>query len=224
MIDLCFMLAETGFPQYRPLAQQMLESAQKCMRGRGIQFADEHSEPLPGIAALLRSDVTRENMMLKRVEMLRKYARTADHNMVLTDVDVVWQNDPSPLFDGSFDIGVVWRAGHPAMPYCGGFVMVRHGSEAAIDFITEWWFACTSMPKVLQKWWGDQLALAFLIGRQRPNTLVNVAGCRVKIFDAGDVLFQVADVNQRSNPKAMCRHYKGKAKAGLFEVHEEEKV
>lgn len=217
MIDLAFMLAEVGHEKfYRPLASQMIESAKACMTARFVQFADRVSDPLPGVSVVVREDVEKDNLMMMRSKLLRDYVRHSSGHIVMCDADVTWQRDPEPLFDGSFDIGVAWRADQEAMPYCGGLLMIRHGSEAAQRFLNEWWFMQVTMPPVLKKWWGDQVALAVMIGRGVPGEVKNVNGCRVRIFDCGDTLFQISDEHQTAPASALCRHYKGKVKGKMI--------
>lgn len=218
VIDLCFMLVDLGSGQYRKLASEMVDSAWRAgLEFRSVQFSDEATEAGTGGGVRRLSDVHEGNLMLKRAEMLKDYARIASGHTIMCDCDVVWQRDPTPLFDGSFDIGLCWRTGQPSMPYMGGMVLVRHGSEAAIEFLNEWWFTIVTMPKTLHRWWGDQLALASMLGRQAPGSVVSVNGCRVKIFDSGDLMFQVADADQKAPQSAYARHYKGKAKSAMLE-------
>lgn len=216
MIDLCFMLADLGRPQYRIAAEAMLTSARACMEFVPVQLSDRESKPAPGVDLVVRDDVRRENVMIARAKLFRDYVKHASNNSVMCDADVAWQRDPSELFDGSFDVGVCWRSWHAAMPYYGGLILVRHGSEAALEFLNDWWFLIATMPPELQKWWGDQLSLAILLGRGKPNSLVNLNGCRVKVFDGADVMFQIADIEQKPPTNAYCVHRQGKVKAAMM--------
>lgn len=210
------MLADLGRPQYRVAAGDMLTSARACMKFNPVQLSDATSEPASGVDLVVRDQVRRENVMLARAKMLRDYAKHASHNVVMCDADVIFQRDPGELFDGTFDIGVLWRAWHAAMPYYGGLILIRHGSEAALEFLNEWWFLIAMMPPELQKWWGDQLSLAILLGRGKPNSLVSLSGCRVKVFDGADVMFQIADIEQKAPASAYCVHRQGKVKAAMI--------
>lgn len=220
-VDLCFMHAEVGHPYipgsekaYRPLAERMVESFNNCTDDDEgiIQFADMESEPIQGAHSIIRSKVTRENLMVKRAESLRDYARKASHNMVMADVDMVWKQNPAPIFKEDFDVGLCWRAADPAMPYIGCLMFIRHGSEAALNFLIERCYVASAMPAEMRVWWGDQLSLTCMLGPGKPNTLVNYNGCKIRIFDAGRIMFNIDGPGQKPPEGVFVTHYKGDRK------------
>lgn len=206
------MHADIGRPQYRLVAQRMTSSAKNTMKARIVQFADDKSQAIDGADLIVRADVSDRNIMLRRAEMMREHARCAHGHMVMCDADLIWQRDPSMLFDLPFDIGLMWRSGRPAMPYCGAMIYVRHGSEAAIEFLSDWIFTIKSLPPKLHGWWGDQLALAAMLGRRTPNQSVGYNGCLVHIFDGGQHIFTMKEPDQKAPEIAVARHYKGVVK------------
>ena len=46
---------------------------------------------------------------------MARYGMDAKRPWALSDVDVVWQKDIAPLYEGDWDVGLMWR-GNPAMP------------------------------------------------------------------------------------------------------------
>lgn len=215
-LHLCFLHVELGDQSYRPLAEGMAWSFNLVSehRHRVTMLTDAETQPF-GPEVRRGSDVTRETLMLSRVAMLKDLLPEANGNVICCDTDVRWVKDPAPLFEDDFDVGLMWRRGHPAMPYCGAMTLFRHGSEAAHDFAIEWWFTMATMPKGLHRWWGDQLALASMLGRQQPNTIANFNGCRVKIFDSGYVLHHAHSKEQAIPDRAYAVHFKGQKKAEL---------
>lgn len=192
------MCAELGSKtDYRAMTERMVQSAQSCMSARMVR--------------LDAPELTRSQLMLQRVDMLKQFAKRADGHVVMCDVDLEWQNSPEPLFDANdFDIGLAWTSGNRSMPYCGALVLVRHGSEAADRFLTNWVVIYRSLPKETWAWWGDQIALAIMLGLDlKPGDIVNKDGARVKIFDGGDLIFPAKHPNQIAPKTALAKHYKG---------------
>ena len=210
MIELCFTHADLGQDAlYRPLATKCLETWEAVTGAPSAQFRDMTSPHVGAGRKVIRKDFTRNQFSLKRTECLKDYARHARGNLVATDCDMEWRASPAPLFDEDFDIGLCWRTGNPGMPYYAGFVMVRHGSEAAIQFLTEWWFTIANLPAEAQTWWGDQWALAAMLGRGEPNTTKNFMGAKVRLFDAGRVFFNMQAKDQTPPDGIYATHVKG---------------
>lgn len=210
MLDLVFMHADIGFPAYRPLAETMIESAKAIFECRPIQIADLNSEPIRGTERLIRSDINAQNMMIKRPEILAATVHSkAQSNVIACDADIVWLRDPHELFNGTFDLGLIWRAQAPAMPYLGCLLLIRQQSEAAVQFLSDWVWTISGMPAELKSWWGDQLALASMLGRQDPNTTIVSRGCRIKLFDAGDIVGTMHTKEHTVANRVYCKHYKG---------------
>jgi hypothetical protein len=82
----------------------------------------------------------------------------------------------------------------------------------AVSFLTEWWFTIARLPAELQTWWGDQLALASMLGQCAPGETKNLHGCKVKIFDAGRVFFNMQSKDQTPPSDCYAIHYKGEKK------------
>jgi len=194
VIELAFTYADFGDGKYYDLAEECRMTA--CAAGFG------RVTRLPG--------GERHNLMLKRIEGLKNHMREAEGDLVYSDCDMRWLKSPEPLFDGSFDVGVMWRTGNPPMPYLACMVLLSRASEAAVHFVTEWWFTIATMPKEMQGWWGDQVALASMLGRQKPNTMVDFEGCRVRIFDSGPIIHNTAGNTAPEGVYAI--HHKGQLK------------
>lgn len=208
MIDLCFLHAEIGNRAYRSLAERFVASALQVGGLRPVQFADLASVAIVGSERVIRTPITSRNLMLARTQMFKEYLPRANNNVICCDCDIVWHNSPTPLFSDDFDLGVLHRANHPSTPYGGGFILARHSSEVAVDFLTEWWSSVLAMPTHLRGWHGDEMALAKLLGRREPDSTCNVIGCRVKVFDYSRILFDVRRNDQippRDTYASHCR-------------------
>lgn len=216
MIDLCFLHAEIGRPEYRPMTGKMVRSFREIATDgdRIVQFADATSEQIEGVDVLTRAEgLCKENLMLGRIGFLQEHFRLAAGHIVLSDADMIWHRNPNDIFDEDFDIGLLWRVGVPSMPYLGGLVFARQGSEAALHFITNWHGLARTLPREMHGWWGDQLALAIMLGSQgKPNRTTDWQGARVKIFDAGKILHSVRWPGQPAAPGTYATHYKGAKK------------
>lgn len=206
------MYADIGYPAYRRVAERMVESVN--FPARQIQFSNSYDCKV-GSGEIKVASVTKQNLTLARIEMMKDHAkRFAKNNMVMCDADLIWQNDPAPLFDtNDFDIGLIWRQGNKAMPYCAAMVLVRHGSEAANHFLGKWHLFDLSLPEQEWGWYGDQIALTCMLGPDlKPNTIEVRDGVRIKIFDGGQMIYTVKSEDQKAPAGALAKHYKGQVK------------
>lgn len=209
------MHAEIGTPEYRPFTQKMIASFKTVAKpgDRLIQFADLESPALEGVDDVVRAGpIGLNNIMLARIGMLREFFRNATGHIVLSDADMLWHKNPGELFDEDFDIGVTWRVGSPAMPYLGGMIFARQGSEAALHFIMCWYGLASTLPKVIKGWWGDQITLAFMLGEGKPHRTMDWHGVRVKMFDSGRIIHNVRWPDQPAPEGTYATHYKGAKK------------
>ncbi|XP_022084582.1 UDP-D-xylose:L-fucose alpha-1,3-D-xylosyltransferase 3-like, partial [Acanthaster planci] len=59
------------------------------------------------------------------------------HDVLFSDVDTVWLNDPFPYFQGDFHVAVEEDQHKPYVAYCAGFVFFR-AAEKTREFVREW--------------------------------------------------------------------------------------
>lgn len=169
-------------------------------------------------------------LMYERMRLQQLYLRSrpSERASVFMDTDVVMNRDPAEVFQQQFDIGLTWRTGFPDAPFNGGLIFAGPGDKA-LGFLTDARACYDSMvgsPAVgalfsrsIKGWWGDQFALAALVGyrefarRQSDGALVNDAlvaylPCERFNFtlEPGN-RYSPDDLRQKS-----CVHFKGNRK------------
>ena len=159
------------------LADWLLAARAVAPKARAILLTDEHTAvpaTLP-FDVVLRSSIDRQRLMYERMRVQCEYllARECDRASVLLDSDAIVNADPRGLFTHTGDLGLTWRDGFPTAPFNGGAIVVASGAggpallREALDCYAE----LAQHPNVvaafetdLCAWWGDQYALALLVG------------------------------------------------------------
>jgi hypothetical protein len=84
---------------------------------------------------------------------------------LLMDIDILLQRDPTPLFDGSFDIGLTYTTEPTLHPFNAGAILIDPARrEAAQSFFTVLDDYVADLVPDHQEWYGDQMALADYVG------------------------------------------------------------
>ena len=144
---------------------------------RTILLTDEHTEipaTLP-FDVVVRKPIDRDRLMYERMRVQCEYllAREEDRASVLLDSDAIVNADPCGLFTHTGDLGLTWRDGFPTAPFNGGaiFVAPGEGGPALLREALDCYDELVNHPNVvaafetdLRAWWGDQYALALLVG------------------------------------------------------------
>jgi hypothetical protein len=186
--------------EYPALLAQLFESARlRSPRARCILLTDEHTA-LPDFGAAVevrRVALDRAHLMYERMRAQRDHLRRrpAGRATVFVDADVVVNAEPSGVFAEAFDVGLTLRAVVDA-PFNGGVIFAGPG-EGAARFFTQA-LACYDaladapsiaplFPKSLRCWWGDQFALAALVGwralaERGTAATLSIDGLRVRVF------------------------------------------
>lgn len=208
MPEISFFYVDIGRPGYTELATGFVESVRAKVPGAFVSHLTcPDTPPIAGIDSLVRLDVpiTADNLMLARTAMYAKQVRRAHGPIVFCDCDLRW-NKP-PVFGEDWDIGVLYRAGQPAMPYLGAMTYVTP-NEAAIDWFAEVDFLARSMPRKTHNWWCDQFAVALILGLHgRPGDILKSRAARVAVFDAYEHAFTPTYDDQEC--RAVAIHFKG---------------
>ncbi len=184
---------------YGRLLSQLFESAQlRAPAARRVLLTDERTV-LPSFAsgvAVVRCSIDPARLMYERMRVQREYlrARRAGAATVFLDSDVVVNAEPSAIFAEDFDVGLTHRPVVDA-PFNGGVIFVAAGSAgerffgkalACYDALAEAPAIAALYPRDLRAWWGDQFALAALVGwralAERQGDGLGVDGVRVRIF------------------------------------------
>jgi hypothetical protein len=134
--------------------------------------------------------------MYERMRLQHEHlaARQPGIATVFLDSDVVVNAAPGPIFGEDFDVGLTQRAVVEA-PLNGGVIFVGAGSAgerffaralACYDALATSPAIAALYPEGLAAWWGDQFALAALVGwralAERDGDALSVDGVRVRIF------------------------------------------
>jgi hypothetical protein len=190
---------------YAPLIAGLVASVRTHMPdARLVHLTVAGVEMLPGfdVLATVAINVDRKTLCRDRIVAQTMFMRTADRNTVFVDPDIEFQRSVEPVFDGSFDCGLLWRK-KPDQPYNTGMIY-------AVPQSLPFWYrvarAAINLPKEVHGWWGDQLAFACVMGGlHRPGAIVFAEGVRVKLFD---MLFHAPPPDQAQEWQ-YALHHKG---------------
>jgi hypothetical protein len=84
---------------------------------------------------------------------------------MLMDIDILLQKDPTPLFDGSFDIGLTYTKEPTLHSFNAGVILIDPIQRAAIrKFFTRLDDYVADLEPEYQEWYGDQMALVDVVG------------------------------------------------------------
>jgi hypothetical protein len=190
--------SRNGF-EYGRMVGQLFESARlRAPASRQVLLTDVDAvfPALGPRVKVVRAKVDRSRLMYERMRLQHEHLvdRRAGVATVFLDSDVAVNAEPSPIFSEDFDVGLTYRPLVEA-PFNGGVIFVGPGEAGEKFFASA--LACYEAlarspaiaalyPEDLRAWWGDQFALAALVGWRalaecRGNTL-RVEGARVRIF------------------------------------------
>lgn len=176
---------------YRTAAKLMIASARRAYRAhdmRVVQITDEASAAVDDIDLRFNvaAKVEREELMQYRGHCLAEWALETDRPVIFCDVDLLWNTDalmgclqpqhfvPQFVFDGQRLPGgedtletrappgiVLTQRPNLLQPYNGGLILTQPGQKR---FWETYRGMMKSLPEDLRGWWGDQLALAVMLG------------------------------------------------------------
>lgn len=211
MIDLVCYYADMGRP-YLPLIAKMTKTAKQHIPNvRLVLMTPTPSRELCGhfdlLIPLTECQATHETLVLERARATTSWMIQADNPTILCDPDIVFRG--SPTFDGTFDVGFMWRGGKQDQPINAGLVLAMPGFGT---FWKHYGNVVANLTKELHRWWGDQLAYNLLTGIcHRPGDKLLIDDARVKLFDARIACTKPED----ALPEAWAHHYKGPLKEGI---------
>jgi hypothetical protein len=163
---------------YMAVLSRSFEAARlRAPEARRILITDEATSVPDSIGAnaVVRFPIDTSKLMFERMRVQERFlaARPAGRASVLMDSDVVVNRDPREVFGEVFDVGLTWRKGFVEAPFNGGMLFVAEGDAGAAFFrrAIECYEAIAADPGVraafpqgIKAWWGDQFALASLVG------------------------------------------------------------
>jgi hypothetical protein len=218
---------------YMAVLALSFESARiRAPRARRILLTDETTAVPPGmkVEEVVRFPMDLDRLMYERMRVQESYLgrREAGRHSVLIDSDVVVNRDPAPIFAEAFDVGLTWRPDFPNAPFNGGAIFVASGAagleffskaRACYDAFANSPAVASAFPRDLRAWWGDQFALALMVGyrefAEQKTNAERVDGVRVRFFSCDDYNFTV---EAREYPPSFFAakyfvHFKGNRKA-----------
>lgn len=182
----CFY-ADLGRP-YLHLMARMTASAKRVMPLAETVLITP--TPAPEIGGLFDTvvDVSRhlkttdKTVCFDRACATVSWQRLAERRTVYTDPDIEFHRPVE--FDGSFDVGLLWRKRKADQPVNTGIVLAEPGCS---EFWRTYGSVAANLPTALRSWWCDQLAYTVMLG------IMHSAGDTVQAFDARVKLFEMTD-------------------------------
>jgi hypothetical protein len=213
------------------LAQSFESASLRAPNARRILLTDADTRVPESMLVheVVRRPVDRSRLMFERMRLQVAYLESRGPNRasVLMDSDVVVNADPRAVFGADFDVGLTWRPGFPDAPFNGGMIFVAAG-EAGLAFfrrafecyvaIAEQGARSRLFAQDLRSWWGDQFALACLVGyrafAERASEGLLVEGARVRFFPCETHNFTIEAQKYRTDElrRKFFVHFKGNRK------------
>lgn len=215
---------------YRIAAKLMITSARRAYRGhdmRVVQITDEASAAADDIDMRFNAaaEVTRDELMQYRGHCLAEWALETDRPLIFCDVDLLWNTDalmgcfawqrigdtPADLMPGP---GIVLtQRPNLLQPYNGGLILTQPGQRR---FWETYRGMMKSLPEDLRGWWGDQLALAVMLGAPEDGKTARMRfGSTIACLPA-----DLVAPSPKSMPTQLldnpCVHWKGGSKRKLW--------
>lgn len=230
---------------YRTAARMMIASARRAYRAHDmhvVQITDEASAAADDIDLRFNvaAKVEREELMQYRGHCLAEWALETDRPVIFCDVDLLWNTDaltgciaPQVRFDDPRRaIGGISPSVHASapvtspppgivltqrpnllQPYNGGLILTQPGQRR---FWETYRGMMKSLPEDLRGWWGDQLALAVMLGAPEDGKTARMRfGSTIACLPADLVAPSPKSmpVQLLDNP---CVHWKGGSKRKLW--------
>jgi hypothetical protein len=212
-------------------------AARRAPHARRVLLTDEltHVPDNYKVDDVIRKPVRVDRLMYERMLLQEQFlaARPSDRATVFMDVDIVTNRDPAEIFIEDFDIGLTWRPELPDSPINGGLIFVGAGPRGLTFFqeMIRCYDALASdaalaplCPDDLRAWWGDQFALAAMVGyrnlgRHKPDQMT-VGGVHVRLLPCQEYNFTPESGDRYSADFLDSRyflHFKGNRKPLLAE-------
>lgn len=163
---------------YKAVLRLSFQSAAlRAPRARRIILTDQATQFPADIGAhdIRRFDIDSQFTMFERTRVQAAYLQslTNDRACILMDTDIVVNRDPVEAFQPGFDVGLTWRTGFPDAPFNGGLILIGDAGRgrAFMSRVLDCYARLAAdaglarlFSKNLKSWWGDQFALAIVVG------------------------------------------------------------
>lgn len=143
---------------------------------------------------------------------------------VLMDIDILLQRDPTPLFDGSFDVGLTYTNDATLHPFNAGVILIDPTKRKSpmLNFFAMLDETVVDLVPEEQEWYGDQIALVQAVGVDDVSAWRGVVdrendGISLRLFPAAEWNASLAlDTDNKpvfaALPEAGLVHFKGERK------------
>ena len=209
-MNIAFFYVEMGRPWWREAVTGLVQSARATQpECRLIHMSDKPTGAFPGIdhAMLAEQPIDHGQLMLSKGWMWATLAQDVDAPTVLTDADVTFRRDMSPLFAGDWDVALLRRFddGRSAgQPYLAAMALTKP-TPGARRFWAAYMAVLQSLPRAWSAWWCDQVAFSALLGAERARLdLIECDGYRVRLYDTDMIAPKI------ETPDCYAVHYKGR--------------
>lgn len=207
----CFY-SDLGRP-YLPKIELMTTSAKRVMpHARTILITPTPSAELNSMfdkVVDISADVTttEKTVCYDRARSTVTWQALSQGRTIYTDPDIEFHREVE--FDGSFDVGLLWRPRKPDQPINTGIVLAEPGCH---KFWSHYGAVAANLPMPLRSWWCDQLAYNVLLGTlHKEGDTIQAYDARVKLFLMSD---HCTPREKATTENPWAWHDKGKRKWG----------
>lgn len=182
-LDLVMFYADLGRP-YLPLIETCTRSAKAAMPY--IRTVCITPTPSRDISALFDKVIdtssnmktTADTVCYDRAVSTVSWQAATQNRTIYADPDIEFHRPVE--FDGSFDVGLLWRPRKPDQPINTGIVLAEPGSRM---FWAHYGAVVENLPRPLRSWWCDQLGYNVLLGTlHKAGEIIQAHDARVKLF------------------------------------------
>lgn len=217
-LDLVVFYADLGRPYFDLLAKCTASAKRTMPYIRTVLLTPT---PSPDLEALFDKTVdlsghmttTEKTVCYDRAVSTVSWQALTEGRTIYADPDIEFHREVE--FDGSFDVGLLWRPRKPDQPINTGIVLAEPG---CCNFWAHYGAIAANLPLPLRSWWCDQLAYNVLLGT------MHKAGDTIKAHDARVKLFLMSDHctprEKATTDNPWAWHDKGKRKWNGKSVHD----
>lgn len=183
-LDIVCFYADLGRP-YLPLIRTMTASAKRVMPyARTVLITPTPSAHLSELfdkVVDISFDVktTDKTVCFDRARTTASWQAMSETRTIYADPDIEFHREVE--FDGSFDVGLLWRPRKPDQPINTGIVLAEPGCQG---FWAHYGAIAANLPLPLRSWWCDQLAYNVMLGTMhKSGDTIQAYDARVKLFE-----------------------------------------
>lgn len=183
-LDIVCFYAELGRP-YLPLIERMTKSAKRVMPyARTVVITPTPSAELCNLFdnwldISKEITTTDQTVCYDRARCTVSWQAMTKGRTIYTDPDIEFHREVE--FDGSFDVGLLWRPRKPDQPINTGIVLAEPGFK---DFWSHYGAIVVNLPLPLRSWWCDQLSFNVMLGTMhKSGDTFQAHDARVKLFE-----------------------------------------